>query len=189
MVMAFRRATAQPVRVVPWRPHDMVQRVEEAIAIYAAAMHYPLRTARARAGYLVAHTSRPGFRAVGAFEGERLVGFGYGYTSTRGQWWHEQVRGAMAADRTHWLTDCFELSELHVAPPRQGRGIGRSLLETLLAELPERRVLLSTPEGDSPAWQLYRSLGFVDLLRQHHFVGDARPFGVLGLDRRADQPV
>ena len=47
--------------------------------------------------------------------------------------------------------------------------------------LPQPAVLLSTPEGDTRAWRLYRSLGFVDLLRHYLFPGDARPFAVLGV--------
>ena len=80
-----------------------------------------------------------------------------------------------------WLRGSFELSELHVRPAYQGRGAGRALLQTLVEGLPQQTVLLSTPEGDTRAWRLYRSLGFVDLLRHHLFPGDARPFAVLGV--------
>jgi hypothetical protein len=45
-------------------------------------------------------------------------------------------------------------------------------------------VLLSTPEyGALPpgrAWRLYRRTGFRDVLREHRFTGDSRPFAVLG---------
>ena len=45
-------------------------------------------------------------------------------------------------------------------------------------------MLLSTPEhGAAPpgrAWRLYRRLGFRDVLRDHRFTGDSRPFAVLG---------
>ena len=45
-------------------------------------------------------------------------------------------------------------------------------------------MLLSTPEyGARPpgrAWQLYRRAGFRDVLRDHRFTGDSRPFAVLG---------
>ena len=58
---------------------------------------------------------------------------------------------------------------------------------------PDRsRVLLSTPEyGDQPpgrAWQLYRRLGFRDVLRDHRFTGDFRPFAVLGRELPLDPP-
>jgi hypothetical protein len=40
---------------------------------------------------------REGSQFVGAFENhsERIVGFAYGYTSTAGQWWRENVKAAL----------------------------------------------------------------------------------------------
>ena len=80
--------------------------------------------------------------------------------------------------------DYFELTELHVRPDAQGGGLGEGLLRALLAGTDRAHVLLSTPEhGPRPpgrAWQLYRRLGFRDVLRDHLFTGDARPFAVLG---------
>jgi ribosomal protein S18 acetylase RimI-like enzyme len=40
--------------------------------------------------------------------------------------------------------------------------------------------VLSTPDADTRAFRMYRSLGFVDLARGHIFPGDSRPFAVLG---------
>ena len=80
-----------------------------------------------------------------------------------------------------WLRGAYELSELHVRPRYQGQGAGRQLLRALVEGLAQPAVLLSTPEGDTRAWRLYRSMGFVDLLRHHLFPGDARPFAVLGV--------
>jgi ribosomal protein S18 acetylase RimI-like enzyme len=119
--------------------------------------------------------------APGSWADGTLIGFGYGYATAPGQWWHDQVRTALSPGQAAaWLTGCFELSELHVRPAWQGRGIGRALLTTLVDGLPQRTVLLSTPEGDTRAWRLYRSLGFVGLVRHHLFPGDSRPFAVLG---------
>ena len=68
-------------------------------------------------------------------------------------------------------------------------GLGEGLLRALLAGTDRAHVLLSTPEhGPRPpgrAWQLYRRLGFRDVLRDHLFTGDARPFAVLGRDAAA----
>jgi ribosomal protein S18 acetylase RimI-like enzyme len=173
------------MRLVPWAPDDLLRRLDEAIAVYGAAMGYPAELLATRRGYVSGHARRPGFRAVATVDGdERLLGFGYGYTSTAGQWWHDQVRSALSRDaRRTWLTDCFELVELHVHPEAQGRGIGQRQLGALLAEPAHRTALLSTPEADeqrSRAWRLYRRFGFVDVLRQFRFPGDARPFAVLG---------
>ena len=111
----------------------------------------------------------------------------YGYTGGPGQWWYEEVRRGVrstAAEARGWLHDYFELTELHVRPDAQGTGLGEGLLRALLDGVAEARVLLSTPEygARSPgrAWRLYRRTGFEDVLRDHRFTGDSRPFAVLG---------
>jgi len=120
-----------------------------------------------------------------------LLGIAYGYRGARRQWWCEEVRSgllasacsATAADAL--LDGYFELTELHVLPTAQGLGLGEQLLRRLLAERSERSVLLSTPEVPlerNRAWQLYRRLGFADVLRHFRFAGDGRPFAVLGRD-------
>ena len=43
-----------------------------------------------------------------------------------------------------------------------------------------RTLVLSTPDADTRAFRMYRSLGFIDLARGHIFPGDSRPFAVLG---------
>lgn len=177
------------ISIVRWDAEQFAARVQDVVGVYAAAMDYAPAAAAARGGFMTAHALRGGFRSVAAVNRdgrEVLVGFGYGYTSLPGQWWYEQVQSALPGNRQDWLGDAFELSELHVHPTRQGRGYGRTMVGMLLDRLPARRVLLSTPEGDSPAWHLYRSMGFVDLLRGHLFPGDQRPFAVLGLDLAAD---
>jgi ribosomal protein S18 acetylase RimI-like enzyme len=117
------------------------------------------------------------------------VGIAYGYRGAPGQWWHEQVRRGIGEHRRlgdggpaaeFWLGDYFELTEVHVRPDCQGQGIGEQLIRRLLAGVRADKVLLSTPEGPSRAWNLYGRLGFQDVLRNYRFTGDPRPFGVLG---------
>jgi len=170
------------VIVAPCSAAHLRERIAEAMTVYETAMAYPPGTGAQRAGYAVAHTRLPGFRAVTAVdEGDRLVGFGYGYTTMAGQWWHDQVRLALGPDlAARWLVHGFELCELHVLPECQGRGIGRDILVTLVDLVDQRRVLLSTPEGPTRAWRLYTTLGFVPLARQYRFPGDVRPFAILG---------
>jgi ribosomal protein S18 acetylase RimI-like enzyme len=160
--------------------------MHEALIIYGLAMGYDSGVVAGRYGYAIQHTERPGFRAVGAFaetpDGEQLVGFGYGYVTAPGQWWHDQVRAAL--DRRtarRWLPDSFEVCELHVHPDHQSRGLGRRLLHALLADLPQPAALLSTPDADTKAFRLYHADGFVDLARGYHFPGDSRPFAILGV--------
>ncbi|CAM01039.1 acetyltransferase (GNAT) family protein [Saccharopolyspora erythraea NRRL 2338] len=173
-------------RVAELSADQLRQRLGEAIEIYVNAMGYPPSTAQQRAPMWSAHMLRPGWRCVGAFnERDELVGIGYGYLGNSGQWWHEQVRRGLLAKHDDeavetWLHDYFELTELHVRPDSQGGGLGEEVLRRLLDGAPGGKVLLSTPEGPTRAWRLYRRVGFQDVLRDYHFTGDPRPFAVLG---------
>ena len=150
--------------------------------IYVRAMQYPHRTGVQRAVTARRHTRNEGFACRAAVaEDATFVGFGYGYTTLPGQWWHDLVRRAMTAEMAaEWLNDSFELSELHVLPEFQGYGIGRLMLEQLTESIPHHAVLLSTPDADTRAFRMYRHLGFTDLARHYLFPGDGRPFAVLG---------
>ena len=179
------------MRLIAWRPDDLAQRLGDVIEVYGQAMGYNTALLESRRGYIATHVHRSGFRAVATLDdGGRLMGFGYGYMSQSGQWWHDQVRsGLRRDDRKNWLTDCFEVVELHVRPEVQGHGIGAAQLDALLRMAPGSRTLLSTPEADedkSRAWRLYRRFGFVDVLRFFRFPGDERPFGILGRERPVD---
>jgi GNAT superfamily N-acetyltransferase len=171
--------------VVVWGPDDLVHRLDEVIYVYGQAMGYSSDMLLTRRSYMGSHVHRRDFHAVASLdETGRVLGFGYGYHSEPGQWWHDQVRGAMRRDaRAFWLADCFEVVELHVLPSAQGHGLGANQLRTLLGLVSGATTLLSTPEADertSRAWRLYRRFGFVDVVRNFLFPGDARPFAVLG---------
>jgi len=180
------RSTPTPVsgssaRVEAWSGRRFAERVDDAMDIYARAMQYPQHAAAQRSVTARKHVSHEGFACRAAvLDDGTLIGFGYGYTTLPGQWWHDLVRRAVTQDADYWLREAFELSELHVRPETQGQGIGEQLLRSLAEDLPHRTMLLSTPEGDNRAWRLYRRLGFQDLARNHLFPGDHRPFGVLG---------
>lgn len=173
------------MKLVSWQPDDFVRRVDDVIEVYGEAMRYGPAMRESRRGYMATHTRRGGFRAVATIDDSgALMGFGYGYTSLPGQWWHDQVDSGLRGDqRTRWMTDCFEVVEMHVRPSAQGRGYGAAQLAALLYAATGSRVLLSTPEADertSRAWRLYRRFGFEDVLRHFYFPGDERPFAILG---------
>ena len=181
------------MRLVPWKPDDLVRRLDDVVAVYGEAMGYRAELLEARRGYIATHVRRPGFRAVATLTNEgHLAGFGYGYLSAPGQWWHDQVHGALGDEaRKTWFADCFEVVELHVRPPAQGHGLGARQLRTLLGIAPGSTTLLSTPEADertSRAWRLYRRFGFVDVLRGFRFPGDERAFAVLGRELPVGPP-
>jgi len=118
-----------------------------------------------------------------------LLGVAYGYPGAPGQWWQQQVvlglqRGGLPPQEIAGLmSSYFELTELHIHPRAQGRGLGEALARRLLAGRGEKNVLLSTPEANGEpnrAWRLYRRLGFTDVIRGYHFAGDPRAFAILG---------
>lgn len=118
-----------------------------------------------------------------------LLGVAYGYPGAPGQWWQQQVvlglqRGGLPPHEIAQLMNSyFELTELHIHPRAQGRGLGEALARRLLAGRAEKNVLLSTPEINGEpnrAWRLYRRLGFTDIIRGYHFAGDPRAFAILG---------
>ena len=152
---------------------------------------------------LVTHCLRDGFRCLVAFvnwDAEpgshpsptpprpyaqhgvgRPVGFTYGYTGSRGQWWTEQVARHMdEVTARQWLGGHFELVELHVHPAYQGQGIGGRLHDLLLQGLPHRRALLSTRQGPTVALALYRSRGWQVVTGPMYFDGAPDPYLIMG---------
>lgn len=180
-VVRFAESTVSP-RVLAWTGEQFAERIDEAMAIYVAAMGYHASAGHQRALTARNHVHIDGFACRAAvLDDGTLVGFGYGYTTARGQWWHDLVRRALTTQlASEWLDGAFELSELHMLPSYQGRGIGRQVLTQLAETIPHPTLLLSTPDADTRAFRLYHSLGFVDLRRNYLFPGDARPFAVLG---------
>ena len=185
-------------------PQDMQRRLPDALGVYVDAMRYPRGTENQRAAMWLEHTRRRGWQAVAAVEvdvpagatpsstelsGAPLLGVAYGYCGAPDQWWQQQVvvglqrSGLPGPEITKLMTRYFELTELHIHPRAQGRGLGEALARRLLADRSEANVLLSTPEANAEAnraWRLYRRLGFVDIIRGYHFTGDPRAFAILG---------
>ncbi len=180
-------------------PADMRRRLDEALTVYVDAMRYPRGTEEQRASMWLEHAERPGWRAVAAVEsddagpdalaGGPLLGVAYGYCGAPDQWWQQQVVrglqriGVPREEISRLMSDYFELTELHIHPSAQGRGLGEALARRLLAGRAEANVLLSTPEISDEAnraWRLYRRMGFTDVIRGYHFAGDPRAFAILG---------
>lgn len=187
-------------------PDDMQRRLGDALGIYVDAMRYPRGTEDQRASMWLEHIRRRGWKAVAVVEAPDrstdepdqppltaapMLGVAYGYCGAPDQWWQQQVvqgleRGGTDRARiAELMTSYFELTELHIHPRAQGRGLGEALVRKLLAGRDEPHVLLSTPEIDEEAnraWRLYRRLGFADVIRDYRFAGDPRPFAILGRD-------
>jgi ribosomal protein S18 acetylase RimI-like enzyme len=191
--------------LIDFPPEDMERRLSDALAVYVEAMRYPRGTENQRAAMWLEHIRRRGWQAAAVVETKAgagrkaptadelsdapLLGIAYGYPGAPGQWWQQQVvlglqRGGLPPDDiARLMTSYFELTELHIHPRAQGRGLGEALARRLLANRDERNVLLSTPEANGEsnrAWRLYRRLGFTDIIRRYHFAGDPRAFAILG---------
>ena len=161
--------------------------LEQQLAIYGAAMGADPADMPGRQVIMERHAGNPDLRSLVAIDepSQRIVGFGYGFHGSPGQWWHDVVWSAVStADgltiARDWLDDALEVAELHVHPDFQARGIGRRLLLMLTAGRPERTAVLSTRDADTPARRLYHSLGFNDLLRSYVFPGGGPPYAVMG---------
>jgi ribosomal protein S18 acetylase RimI-like enzyme len=176
-------------------PREFRAAIRALVGVYAAAMNPPDRTLSGREAIMDRHAASPGFLGLTAHVDGRLAGFTYGFHGENGQWWHDMVAAALATRSRAggasagysgndapgaWLDDSLEIAELHVMPPWQGRGIGRSLLLSLTSERPERTAVLSTADAPTRARRLYRGVGFTDLLTDFRFSGNEPPYAVMG---------
>ncbi|SFD02550.1 GNAT family N-acetyltransferase [Streptomyces aidingensis] len=174
-------------------PLDLAARVDEALRVQAVAFGLTEEEILVRRHIVLRHLATPGARAYGAVTAAgRLVGFGYGLPCDRAQWWASVVEPCLRKNGVDdWLDDSFTVTELHVLPDYQGRGIGRALITTLTDQVRQPRSLLSAIDTESPARVLYRKLGYRDLARQVRFPSAPRPYAVMGAVlplRRRERP-
>jgi len=153
-------------------PHALAE-IEALTEVYAGAFSAPgydeppEAVRRFRDEQLPTHVTRNGFRCVVVRLDGRVVGFSYGYTGRRGQWWSDQVAAAVPHQvARRWLDGHFEVVELALEPAVQGTGLAAALHDVLLRGLPHDRALLTTWDDDRAARRLYRRLGW-SLLRRH----------------------
>jgi ribosomal protein S18 acetylase RimI-like enzyme len=157
--------------------------VDASVEVYVLAMSKSRDVVPARRSITARHLSNPGLRAVVALQDDGIVGFAYGYNGEPGQWWHDAVAEAMtSAQHRRWLSAAYELAELHVLPAWQRQGIGRQLLLEACRDVPRSTVVLSAIDAETPARQLYRSMGFRDVLDGFTFAGSSERYAVMGRD-------
>ena len=108
------------------------------------------------------HAVREGFRLARVRVAGDLVGFAYGYTGRRGQWWTDHVAEALGPELAEeWLDGHFELVSIGVLPAYRGRGLGARLLDEVTDGLPNERWLLTTTADETdPARRLYAGRGW-----------------------------
>jgi len=147
---------------------------------------------QAFADTLETHVWRYDYRCIVARnEHGEMVGFTYGYTAGRGQWWYDVVvRGMDRGMAQRWMRDAYEFVELAVIPAAQGLGIGRLLHNAALTGLPHETAVLSTIQEHTLAQDMYRRYGWVDLMANYIFPGVPEPYLIMGIDlaARRQQP-
>jgi ribosomal protein S18 acetylase RimI-like enzyme len=144
-----------------------LQAAPELAAVYLSAYGapgYDEDAARAKeVGYkqVPLHSQRDGFKMVVARTDERMVGFVYGFTGRRGQWWSDRIAEAAPAEIVdEWVGGHFEIVNLAVRVEAQRQGLGAGLLDVLIDDLPNEKALLTTYVDDRPAPRLYRRKGW-----------------------------
>jgi ribosomal protein S18 acetylase RimI-like enzyme len=142
----------------------------QVVAVYRAAMSAePFLETEVETGWfaeeLAGEVGEPGFRCWVARDGGQLVGFAYGFPTPEvpPEGWYGRLRAAVGDGAGEWLEDQFAVVWIAVHPDWRGRGLGRRLLERLLAGAGRERAWLVTHDLDTPARALYRSLGFREL--------------------------
>jgi ribosomal protein S18 acetylase RimI-like enzyme len=108
------------------------------------------------------HFQYPNFEGYFAVIDRRLAGYVYGYSSSKGQYYHELLSTHLHEDRS-WLEDCMELAELGVHPKYRRCGIAKELVETLLKNRIETKALLTTRKDNEAAVHFYKKMGWTEL--------------------------
>jgi ribosomal protein S18 acetylase RimI-like enzyme len=143
------------------------------VDVYRAALGAaPFHEAEVEAGFfaeeLAGELEESGFRCWVAREDDQVVGFAYGFETPEvpSEGWYVLLRDAVGQGPDgagRWLEGQFAVVWIAVRPERRGRGLGRQLLERLLEGATTERAWLITHDLDTPARDLYRSLGFREL--------------------------
>jgi ribosomal protein S18 acetylase RimI-like enzyme len=156
------RVTASPAQLALVEPEEID--VEALAAVYAVVFREPpysepdASDLRLR---LPIHRERPGFRLVTASVDDEVVGFAYGYTGGANGRWVDKLAARIGAEiAARLLGGHLVLAELAVLPAARGRGLGKALVDAMLRDRTEPRVLLQTHDGDTPAMRLYERAGF-----------------------------
>jgi ribosomal protein S18 acetylase RimI-like enzyme len=152
---------------------ETAARSAELVAVYRAAMSAaPFFEGEVETGWfaeeLADEVGEPGYRCWLARDAGRVVGFAYGLPTPEvpAEGWYATLREAVGPDAAErWLAGQFAVVWIAVHPGWRGRGLGRRLLERLLAGAGTPRAWLVTHDLDTPARALYRSLGFRELGR------------------------
>jgi ribosomal protein S18 acetylase RimI-like enzyme len=104
---------------------------------------------------------RPRYGLLTAQDGAQIVGFVFGYALPAGTYWWDGLAPAPAGGfTTEDGTRTFALAEIEIRRAWQGKGLGRVLNDTILAQRQEQRATLATgPQADA-AREIYERWGW-----------------------------
>lgn len=147
------------VRILP--AHEVRERAEELWSLYAEVFDETAPFAAWRDEQLLRHASRDRFRLAAAFDGDRVIGFAYGYYGAAGQYYTDSVRDALGPDEAKtWLDGQFEFVEFAVRAAHRRGGIGRELYDAVMAGVDGPALLSTSTDPADPAVRFYTRRGW-----------------------------
>jgi GNAT superfamily N-acetyltransferase len=135
---------------------------------------------------VIKHVARPGFEGRLAWDGDRIVGFAYGFTLRPGQPWRDDMAGHLVRDLAdEWLDGHFGLAQFGVVADQRRRSIGGRLHDVLIDGVPHPRSVLTVYEDNAAALAFYTDRGWSELGRGFITRLGHGPYVILGrvLDR------
>jgi ribosomal protein S18 acetylase RimI-like enzyme len=121
--------------------------------------------------------TNPTFGLVTAEAGGELIGFAYGVAlSGETGWWSRMMEPLPEELTAEWDGRTFAVIDLAVRQDFRKRGIGRALLDTLLAHRPEERATLTVQPVATDTKAFYDHLGWQRLGTTKAPVGAVAPF-------------
>lgn len=104
---------------------------------------------------------RPRYGLIVAHDDNQIIGFVFGYALPAGtSWWHGLTPAGPEDFTTEDGTRTFALAEIKVRHTWQGKGVGRSLNDAILARRSEERATLATGPNADAARALYERWGW-----------------------------
>ncbi|QDP39578.1 GNAT family N-acetyltransferase [Radiobacillus deserti] len=126
------------------------------------------------------HATYEGYKGLILKSNEEPVGFVYGYTSQKGQYYNELLRKALSnTEQSQWLEDCLEVVELVVLPEERRSGRGALLMTKLMEEVKHKTAILTTQVDNYAARGLYEKLGW-HVVKEPFFPNTEEAYVVLG---------
>ncbi|WP_102028562.1 GNAT family N-acetyltransferase [Salirhabdus sp. Marseille-P4669] len=128
---------------------------------------------------LTKHMTYEGFQGIVAYENSEVVGFAYGYTSLKGQYYRNLLESALTEQQQEdWLQDCFEFVELCVKTTARKKGIGTNLHDALFQNVTTQTAILTTQIDNLAARAMYKKLGWEEIKKP--FYPGEEPYVILG---------